>query len=142
MIRLLQALIRSQLRTLAVLLLIPADIEFLASIYAFGATISFTIVHLSVIRLRWREPDRDRPFKIPINPRLGRGEGLRSLADAAVEAVERAGTEVSATRVAGRDRGPAGAWAQLRHRVWRRTEHPTDPSNVGLQEQPSTVDRA
>jgi len=75
-------------------------------------------------------------------PRLGRGEGLRSLADAAVEAVERAGTEVSATRVAGRDRGPAGAWAQLRHRVWRRTEHPTDPSNVGLQEQPSTVDRS
>jgi lysophospholipase L1-like esterase len=63
-------------------------------------------------------------------PRLGRGEGLRSLADAAFEAVERAGTEVSATQVAGRDRGPAGAWAQLRHRVWRRTEHPTGPSHT------------
>jgi APA family basic amino acid/polyamine antiporter len=50
---------------LAILLLLPADVEFLASIYAFGATISFTIVHLSVIRLRWLEPDRDRPFKIP-----------------------------------------------------------------------------
>jgi basic amino acid/polyamine antiporter, APA family len=59
---------------LAILLLIPADVEFLASIYAFGATISFTIVHLSVIRLRWLEPDRDRPFKIPINVRIGRGE--------------------------------------------------------------------
>jgi basic amino acid/polyamine antiporter, APA family len=59
---------------LAILLLIPADVEFLASIYAFGATISFTIVHLSVIRLRWREPDRDRPFKIPLNVRVGRGE--------------------------------------------------------------------
>jgi lysophospholipase L1-like esterase len=68
-------------------------------------------------------------------PRLGRGEGLRSLADAAVEAAERAGTEVSATQVAGRDRGPAGAWAQLRHRVWRRTERPTDPSHVGLQQE-------
>jgi lysophospholipase L1-like esterase len=63
-------------------------------------------------------------------PRLRRGEGVCSLADAAIEAVERAGTEVSATRVAGRDRGPAGAWAQLRHRVWRRTEHPTDPSQA------------
>jgi hypothetical protein len=73
--------------------------------------------------------DEDRHRK----PALGHGEGLRSLADAAVEAVERAGTEVSATRVAGRDRGPAGAWAQLRHRVWRRTEHPTDPSHVRLQ---------
>ncbi len=59
---------------LAIVLLIPADIEFLASIYAFGATISFTIVHLSVIRLRWLEPDRDRPFKIPVNLRIGRGE--------------------------------------------------------------------
>ena len=59
---------------LAILLLIPADLEFLASIYAFGATISFTIVHASVIRLRWREPDRDRPFKAPLNVRIGRGE--------------------------------------------------------------------
>ena len=58
---------------LAILLLIPADIEFLAAIYAFGATIAFTIVHLSVIRLRWREPDRDRPFKIPVNVRVGQG---------------------------------------------------------------------
>jgi basic amino acid/polyamine antiporter, APA family len=59
---------------LAILLLLPADLEFLASIYAFGATISFTIVHLSVCRLRWREPDRDRPFKAPLNLRIGRGE--------------------------------------------------------------------
>ena len=59
---------------LAILLLIPADVEFLASIYAFGATISFTIVHLSVIRLRWLEPDRDRPFKMPLNLRIGRGD--------------------------------------------------------------------
>ena len=29
---------------LAIVLLIPADLEFLASIYAFGATLSFTIV--------------------------------------------------------------------------------------------------
>jgi len=68
-------------------------------------------------------------------PRLGRGEGVRNLAQAAVEAVERAGTEVSATSVAGRDQGPAGRWAQLRHRVWRRTEHPTDPSHVRLQQE-------
>jgi basic amino acid/polyamine antiporter, APA family len=59
---------------LGIVLLIPADLEFLASIYAFGATISFTIVHASVVRLRWREPDRDRPFKAPFNVRIGRGE--------------------------------------------------------------------
>jgi lysophospholipase L1-like esterase len=73
---------------------------------------------------------------------LRHGEGLRSLPDAAVEAVERAGTEVSATRVAGRDHGPAGAWAQLRHRVWRRTEHPTGPAHVRLplEEQASSAE--
>jgi hypothetical protein len=68
-------------------------------------------------------------------PWPGRGEGLRSLTDAAIEAAEHAGTEVSATQVAGRDRGPAGTWAHLRHRVWRRTERPTDPSHVGLQQE-------
>jgi APA family basic amino acid/polyamine antiporter len=59
---------------LAAALVIPADLEFLAGLYAFGATLSFTIVHLGVCRLRWREPDRDRPFKIPLNVRIGRGE--------------------------------------------------------------------
>jgi lysophospholipase L1-like esterase len=73
---------------------------------------------------------------------LRRGEGVRSLADAAIEAVERAGTEVSAAQVAGRDRGPAGAWAQLRRRVWRRTEHPTDPSHVRLQQEQQASGRS
>ncbi|MGC9666757.1 SGNH/GDSL hydrolase family protein [Planosporangium sp. 12N6] len=77
------------------------------------------------------DEDRDRQT----GSRLRRGEGVRSLADAAVEAVGHAGTEVSAARVDGHDHGPAGAWAQLRRRVWRRTEHPTDPSHVRLQQE-------
>ena len=59
---------------LAVALVIPADLEFLAAIYAFGATLAFTIVHLAVIRLRFREPARDRPYKIPFSLPLGRAE--------------------------------------------------------------------
>jgi APA family basic amino acid/polyamine antiporter len=59
---------------LAIALVMPADLEFLAAIYAFGATLAFTLVHLSVIRLRFREPDRDRPYKVPLNLRLGRTE--------------------------------------------------------------------
>jgi lysophospholipase L1-like esterase len=55
-------------------------------------------------------------------------EGVLTLPQAAVEAAAIAGTEVSAASVAGRERGPAGRWAQLRHRVWRRTENPTDPN--------------
>jgi APA family basic amino acid/polyamine antiporter len=59
---------------LAIALLLPADLDFLVSICAFGATIAFAIVATGVIRLRWREPDRDRPYKMPLNLRLGRGE--------------------------------------------------------------------
>jgi len=59
---------------LAIALVLPTDLELLAAIYAFGATLAFTIVHLAVIRLRFREPDRDRPYKIPLGIRIGRGE--------------------------------------------------------------------
>ena len=52
-------------------LVLPADLEFLAAIYAFGATLAFLLVHLSVMRLRVREPDRDRPYKMPFNVRVG-----------------------------------------------------------------------
>ena len=45
-------------------------------------------------------------------------EGVRSLPQAAHEAVRSAGTEVSATRVDGRERGPAGRWAELRKHPW------------------------
>jgi lysophospholipase L1-like esterase len=55
------------------------------------------------------------------------GDGVRSLAQAAVEAVDQAGTEVSGARVAGQERGPAGHWAQLRHRLRARVERPRDP---------------
>jgi lysophospholipase L1-like esterase len=43
---------------------------------------------------------------------------VRSLSDAAHEAVRTPGTEVQATRVGGHDRGPAGRWAQLRRHPW------------------------
>lgn len=45
-------------------------------------------------------------------------EGVRSLEEAAQEAVRAAGTEVRPTKVNGRARGPAGVWAQLRHHPW------------------------
>ncbi|SCG44190.1 Lysophospholipase L1 [Micromonospora siamensis] len=44
--------------------------------------------------------------------------GVRSLPKAAQEAARHAGTEVSGTQVRGRDRGPAGRWAQLRRRAF------------------------
>ncbi len=60
----------------------------------------------------------------------GGAAGVRSLPQAAEEAVRRAGTEVSAIRVGGRDRGPAGRWAQLRRRVWEAVRPADVPSTV------------
>jgi APA family basic amino acid/polyamine antiporter len=51
-------------------LVLPTDVELLAGIYAFGATLAITIAHLSVIRLRALDPERVRPFKIPFGVRL------------------------------------------------------------------------
>ena len=59
---------------LAMALIVPTDLEFLAGILAFGATFAFTLVHVSVIALRWREPARDRPYKMPFNVRAFGGE--------------------------------------------------------------------
>ncbi|WP_308250601.1 SGNH/GDSL hydrolase family protein [Nonomuraea rhizosphaerae] len=46
-------------------------------------------------------------------PRPARGEGLQPIYLAAATAAEESGTEVSATRVAGRATGPHGKWATL-----------------------------
>ncbi len=43
------------------------DIEMLAGLYAFGATLAITIAHVSVIRLRFTMPERERPFTIPVS---------------------------------------------------------------------------
>jgi basic amino acid/polyamine antiporter, APA family len=48
-------------------LVAPENLDFLIGIYAFGAMLAFTIAHVSLIRLRRTEPDRDRPFRIPLN---------------------------------------------------------------------------
>jgi basic amino acid/polyamine antiporter, APA family len=49
----------------ACLTIIPGKAEFLGNMYAFGAMLSFTMAHLSVIRLRIKEPDRPRPYRGP-----------------------------------------------------------------------------
>ncbi len=49
----------------ACLTIIPGKAEFLGNMYAFGAMLSFTIAHLSVIRLRVKEPDHPRPYRGP-----------------------------------------------------------------------------
>jgi APA family basic amino acid/polyamine antiporter len=55
-------------------LVVPEDLDFLIGIYAFGAMLAFTIAHLSICRLRYSEPDRDRPYRVPLSVRWRGGQ--------------------------------------------------------------------
>ncbi len=50
---------------IACLTIVPGKAAFLGNMYAFGAMLSFTIAHLSVIRLRLSQPERHRPYRGP-----------------------------------------------------------------------------
>jgi basic amino acid/polyamine antiporter, APA family len=64
----------------AMLLLIPGETDFLGNMYAFGAMLSFTIAHVSIVALRLRDPYRDRPYRAPWNVNLrGRPVPLSSV---------------------------------------------------------------
>jgi APA family basic amino acid/polyamine antiporter len=51
----------------AVLTILPGQLDFLATMYSFGAMLSFTIAHVSVARLRRVDPERERPWRPPLN---------------------------------------------------------------------------
>jgi APA family basic amino acid/polyamine antiporter len=54
----------------AAITLIPGETELLATMYSFGAMLSFTIAHVSVVQLRRRYRGRERKWKPPANVRL------------------------------------------------------------------------
>ncbi len=63
---------------IAIVTLLPGKTDFLATIYSFGAMLSFTIAHVSVIRLRRKLPRRRAPLEAAAErPRLR----LRAAAD-------------------------------------------------------------
>lgn len=59
----------------ACIAMIPGKAGFLGNLYAFGAMLSFTIAHASVVRLRIKYPDARRPYRGPFNLRW-RGHDL------------------------------------------------------------------
>jgi APA family basic amino acid/polyamine antiporter len=69
-------------------LVIPRDLELLVGIYAFGALLAFTIAHVSVIALRFREPNRPRAYAVPLSFTFrGARVPLPSVAGALVAAI-------------------------------------------------------
>jgi APA family basic amino acid/polyamine antiporter len=58
--------------TIASILILPGRIGLLADLYAFGAMISFTVAHVCVVALRFKAPDIERPWRAPLNIRVGK----------------------------------------------------------------------
>jgi APA family basic amino acid/polyamine antiporter len=54
----------------AALTLVPGETDFLATMYSFGAMLSFTVAHISVLRLRQRFPEAERGWRPPLNFRF------------------------------------------------------------------------
>jgi basic amino acid/polyamine antiporter, APA family len=50
---------------------IPTEaVRFLAGLFSFGVLLAFTAAQLAVIRLRFSEPELERPFRVPLNVRI------------------------------------------------------------------------
>jgi APA family basic amino acid/polyamine antiporter len=56
------------------IVLVPGKTDFLGNLYSFGAMLSFTTAHAAVIAMRFKDPGRDRPYRMPWNVRIGRSQ--------------------------------------------------------------------
>jgi APA family basic amino acid/polyamine antiporter len=91
----------------ALALVATTDVALLGGLFAFGATIAFTIAHVSIIRLRMIEPDRERPFRIPFDIAV---RGYRLPLPAIVAAVLTAGAWISVIIYHDTARWVGGGW--------------------------------
>jgi APA family basic amino acid/polyamine antiporter len=57
--------------TLPILLMLPGKVNFLGTMYSFGAMLSFAIANLSLIALRYRHRDAELAYKARPNLRIG-----------------------------------------------------------------------
>ncbi|HXB15290.1 MAG TPA: amino acid permease [Solirubrobacteraceae bacterium] len=54
----------------AAALILYGNTEVLGNLYSFGAMLSFTIAHAAIVKLRFKEPNRERPYVSPWGVRI------------------------------------------------------------------------
>lgn len=54
------------------ILILPGKIDLMGAVYSLAATFAFCTAHLSVMRLRYVEPELYRPYRMPLNIPFGR----------------------------------------------------------------------
>jgi APA family basic amino acid/polyamine antiporter len=92
--------------------LLNKPVAFLASLFSFGVLLAFTAAQLAVIQLRRTEPQRRRPFKVPLNVRI-RGTEVPIPAVVGAAATFAIWIVAMATHQAARYAGPAWLAAGL-----------------------------
>jgi APA family basic amino acid/polyamine antiporter len=94
--------------------LTPSAMDTLGNMYAFGATLGYTLVFIALIRLRFADPYTPRPFKVPLNLKIrhkGRRVSFPVLGVIGMLGVATILLEVVLTHSIGRIAGPA--WVLL-----------------------------
>ncbi len=54
----------------SILFMLPGNVDFIGRMYAFGAMLSFTIAHVSLIQMRRKPPPVEDPYRLPPNLRV------------------------------------------------------------------------
>jgi APA family basic amino acid/polyamine antiporter len=57
-----------------IIVMLPGDVGFIGTLYSFGATLSFTVAHASLVTLRVRRPEAELVYRAKPNLRIGRIE--------------------------------------------------------------------
>jgi APA family basic amino acid/polyamine antiporter len=86
------------------------EVRFLASLYSFGVLITFAIAQAAVVRLRFTDPDLERPFFVRLNVRI-RGRPVPVSALVGIPLVAALWVVAMSTHQAARIGGPA--WLAL-----------------------------
>jgi APA family basic amino acid/polyamine antiporter len=100
-----------------------AAMEILGNMYAFGATLGYSLVFIALIRLRFTDPYTPRPYKMPLNTKVkykGREVDVPILGFIGTAGVLFVLTEVVLTHTIGRIAGPAWVFLCFIYYVWYR----------------------
>jgi APA family basic amino acid/polyamine antiporter len=100
-----------------------AAMQILGNMYAFGATLGYSLVFISLIRLRLTDPYTPRPYKMPFNLKVhyrGREVDVPVLGFIGTIGVLFVLTEVVITHTIGRIAGPAWVVSCFLYYAWHR----------------------
>ncbi len=103
--------------------LTPSAMDTLGNMYAFGATLGYILVFISMIKLRFSDPYSPRPYKMPLNVKWrhqGRIVEIPVLGFIGLMGVSLILFEVILTHEIGRIAGPAWVLACLIYYFWFR----------------------